>query len=261
MIEGLSVEAAQHARSTPGNPRIDDAHYPEGSRGERIPTPATPAEAEFLALGPGAALWLQEAAETRAQRASARMTDAVALAKLHGIDAVDRALGTAATVERFADGDLMAILAHHVREVPPGDPGPVHVEDRVQQAPQVVVRRPAGVQNAAAALGPPRGQDRDDQLPPGIGQTTRVTATFRQDHGLLTHSRPCSGVRPGARSARRAIRRLGMKQDPPSQHAPRIATSSPRATLASAAPGSPKHKPPKKAHAIGLNTPLLIVSE
>ncbi|MFD7971812.1 hypothetical protein [Streptomyces clavifer] len=42
------------------------------------------------------------------------MTDAVALAKLHGIDAVDRALGPEATVERFADGDLMAILAHQV---------------------------------------------------------------------------------------------------------------------------------------------------
>ncbi|MGP3633643.1 hypothetical protein ACTU45_09795 [Streptomyces sp. 24-1644] len=42
------------------------------------------------------------------------MTDAVALTKLHGIDAVDRALGTAATVERLADGDLMAILAHQV---------------------------------------------------------------------------------------------------------------------------------------------------
>lgn len=40
------------------------------------------------------------------------MADAVTLAKLHGTGVVDRALGTAATVERFADGDLIAILNH-----------------------------------------------------------------------------------------------------------------------------------------------------
>ncbi|MFB7550364.1 hypothetical protein [Streptomyces sp. NPDC056154] len=106
VIEGLSAEAARHTRSTPGNPRIDDAHYPEGGRGERVPTPTTPAEAEFPALGSGAAPWLQEAGESGVRRVSAKMTDAVALAKLHGIDAIDRALGTTATVERFAGADL-----------------------------------------------------------------------------------------------------------------------------------------------------------
>ncbi|MER8090702.1 IS21 family transposase [Streptomyces sp. NPDC094048] len=128
MIKGLPVEVARHTRSTPGNPRIDDAHYPEGARGERVPTPTTPAEAEFLALGPGAALWLQEAGETGVRQVSAKMTDAVALAKLHGIDTVDRALGTAATVERFADGDLMAILAHQVEhdDAEPTRPGEQH---------------------------------------------------------------------------------------------------------------------------------------
>lgn len=128
MIEGLPAEVARHSRSTPGNPRIDDAHYPEGSRGERVPTPTTPAEAEFLALGPGAALWLQEAGEAGVRRVSAKMADAVALAKLHGIDALDRALGTAATVERFADGDLMAILAHQVEhdDTEPTRPGEQH---------------------------------------------------------------------------------------------------------------------------------------
>ncbi|MER5618030.1 hypothetical protein [Streptomyces sp. NPDC002215] len=50
------------------------------------------------------------------------MTGAVALAKLHGIDAVDRVLGTAAAVEWFADGDLMAILAHQVEHDDAGCP-------------------------------------------------------------------------------------------------------------------------------------------
>ncbi|MBM9624327.1 hypothetical protein ACFQ60_00970 [Streptomyces zhihengii] len=38
------------------------------------------------------------------------MTDAVALAKLYGTADVDRALGTAATVGRFASGDQLSIL-------------------------------------------------------------------------------------------------------------------------------------------------------
>jgi hypothetical protein len=40
------------------------------------------------------------------------MADAVALAKLYGAADVDRALGTAATVGRFAEGDLISILDH-----------------------------------------------------------------------------------------------------------------------------------------------------
>ncbi|MEU2134650.1 hypothetical protein [Streptomyces sp. NPDC018352] len=128
MSEGLPVEVARHTRSTPGNPPIDGAHYPKSARGERVPTPTTPAEAQFLALGPGAALWLQEAGESGVRQVSAKMTGAVALAKLHGIDAVDRALGTAATVERFTDGGLMEIPAHQVEhdDAEPTRPGEQH---------------------------------------------------------------------------------------------------------------------------------------
>lgn len=41
------------------------------------------------------------------------MVDAVALARLHGVERVDWALGHAATYERFAEGDLGSILAAH----------------------------------------------------------------------------------------------------------------------------------------------------
>ncbi|GAA1963389.1 hypothetical protein GCM10009838_20520 [Catenulispora subtropica] len=128
MVDRQPVEVARHLRSTPGNPSIDDAHYPAGSRGERTPKPTTPAEAEFLALGPGAALWLQEAGEAGIRHVRSKMADAVTLAKLHGAAEVDRALGTAATVERFADGDLMAILAHQVEhdDTEPTRPGESH---------------------------------------------------------------------------------------------------------------------------------------
>ncbi|XVQ90001.1 hypothetical protein ACQP2K_22100 [Microbispora siamensis] len=40
------------------------------------------------------------------------MADAVALAKLYGTADADRVLGTAATVVRFAEGDLLSILEH-----------------------------------------------------------------------------------------------------------------------------------------------------
>jgi hypothetical protein len=46
------------------------------------------------------------------------MAEAVALSKLHGVGEVDRALGTAAIAGRFADNDLIRILAHQAgREI------------------------------------------------------------------------------------------------------------------------------------------------
>ncbi|MGI5133373.1 MULTISPECIES: hypothetical protein [unclassified Streptomyces] len=53
-----------------------------------------------------------EAGASGVRRIRAKRTDAVALAKLHGTADVDRTLGTAATVGRFAEGDLPSILHH-----------------------------------------------------------------------------------------------------------------------------------------------------
>lgn len=110
--DGAAVEVARHRRSTPGNPVIRDEHYPPSSRGERTPKPTNAAEAEFLAIGPGAAAWLTEAAAVGAHRIRVKMAEAVVMAKLHGLAAVDRALGTAAIAGRFGEGDLLAILMH-----------------------------------------------------------------------------------------------------------------------------------------------------
>lgn len=109
------VEVARHRRSTPGTPRIDDAHYPPRPPGalHRQPKATNPAEAEFLALGDGARLWLVEAAAAGTARIKVKMADAVALARLHGVERVDWALGHAATFDRFAEGDLASILAAH----------------------------------------------------------------------------------------------------------------------------------------------------
>jgi transposase len=108
------TEVARHPRSTPGRPSIVDAHYPARANrdGDRTPRAHTAEEAAFLALGPGAAAWLVEAAAAGTRRVRRKMTEAVALAKLHGVARVDQALGTAAIAGRFADNDVIRILAH-----------------------------------------------------------------------------------------------------------------------------------------------------
>jgi len=57
------VEVARHIRTTPGNPRVEASHFPPVPEGplNRTPVPANAAEAEFLAIGDGAVLWLKEA--------------------------------------------------------------------------------------------------------------------------------------------------------------------------------------------------------
>jgi transposase len=108
------VEVARHEVTTPGNPRIDPAHYPPAPETplDRTPVAGTDAERDFLAIGPGAALWLREAGETGVSRIRVKMAEAVTLAALTGAEAVDWALGHAAIHDRFAEGDLGAILAH-----------------------------------------------------------------------------------------------------------------------------------------------------
>lgn len=108
------VEVARHQVTTPGSPRVEAGHYPPAPPGalNRTPRARTQAEAQFLAIGDGAGLWLAEAAVAGATRVRAKMAAAVQLAALHGTAGVDRALGQAAAAGRFADGDLAAILAH-----------------------------------------------------------------------------------------------------------------------------------------------------
>lgn len=92
---------------------IDDAHYPPRPAGplNRKPRPTCAAETEFLALGDGAQPWLVEAASAGTSRVKVKMAEAIQLARLHGVDLVDAALGQAAAYSRFADGDLASILA------------------------------------------------------------------------------------------------------------------------------------------------------
>jgi hypothetical protein len=58
-------------------------------------------------------MWLVEAAAAGTARVKMKMADAVTLARLHGPQRVDWALGHAATYGRFAEADVASILAAH----------------------------------------------------------------------------------------------------------------------------------------------------
>lgn len=108
------LEVARHERARPGSPRIDDAHFPDGSAvkvpGDYQVKARSAEEAEFLAIGHGAHAWLIEAAAAGTQRMNQKMREAVQLARIHGIEVVDEALGVAAAYGRFDTGDLASIL-------------------------------------------------------------------------------------------------------------------------------------------------------
>jgi hypothetical protein len=108
-------EIARHALTTPGRPSICEEHYPPRPTGalERKPRARSADEQAFLAIGPGAQRWLIAAAAAGTSRMRRKVAEAVALAKLHGTEAVDAALAAATDAGRFDDGDLAAILAHH----------------------------------------------------------------------------------------------------------------------------------------------------
>jgi hypothetical protein len=121
---GGPAEVARHLVTTPGSPRVEDSHYPPAPPGalRREPRARSKTEAQFLAIGGGAALWLGEAAAAGASRIRAKMAQAAQLAALHGAGAVDQALGQAAAAGRFADGDLTAIIAHQAAAGSGGEP-------------------------------------------------------------------------------------------------------------------------------------------
>lgn len=108
-------EVVRHALSIPGSPRISDEHYPPRPEGAlaRTPRAQSAAEAAFLALGPGAERWLVKAAGAGTGRIATKMAEAVALGALMGNERVEAALVRAAEAERFAEGDLRALLDHH----------------------------------------------------------------------------------------------------------------------------------------------------
>jgi transposase len=110
-------EVARHSLTTPGQPSIQDAHYPPRPAGalERRPRAQGQDERQFLQIGQGAERWLRRAAADGTPRLRRKLAEAVDLSKLHGAEPVNRALDTCAQAGRFGDGDLARILAHQQR--------------------------------------------------------------------------------------------------------------------------------------------------
>lgn len=113
-------EVARHRRARPGSPQIDDSHFPIDVA-RKVPgvyaiTAKNPDEESFLAIGHGAHEWLREGAASGVSRMRVKMAEAVALARLHGRERVDEALGTAAAYGRFATGDVASLLTHRVTD-------------------------------------------------------------------------------------------------------------------------------------------------
>ena len=109
------VEVARHRRANPGSPKITEEHFPPAPAGalDRRPRAKNAADAEFLALGEGAHMWLTEAAAAGSTKMRVKMAQALGLAKLFDPAEVDWALGHAAVHGRFAEADLASILDHH----------------------------------------------------------------------------------------------------------------------------------------------------
>ncbi len=114
------VEVARHVTSTPGNPRIDLAHYPDHPQ-DPTGAPRPPrikargkAEADFLALGGGAHAWLTEAAAAGTVRIRAKMADAVQLAALVG----ERCGACQMSLDRHALDQIRTAAADSVQRCP-----------------------------------------------------------------------------------------------------------------------------------------------
>jgi hypothetical protein len=99
------VEVARRQRTTPGSPRLDDAHPPPSPPGRFTAphAPTAPPRPGFLAIGGGAVLWLTAAggAGQAARRASGEL-----------------GAGHAAVYGRFGEAALAAILAHRASAAP-----------------------------------------------------------------------------------------------------------------------------------------------
>jgi hypothetical protein len=111
-VDDTATEIARHRLIGSGEASIVDEHYPpRRDTPERAPRATNPHEKAFLDLGHGAGRWLIEAAAAGVRQISVRMSEAVALAKIHDPAVIDEALGLAAMAGRFAQGDLESILA------------------------------------------------------------------------------------------------------------------------------------------------------
>lgn len=126
VIEPVTGEVhAEHQLVAPGETSIDDAHYdrPRAASPRRGARGRTPAEREFLAVGPVAEQFLVGAAAAGVTKLNTEITELLTLAAAHGTDALTAALERAVSFGRWRADDVRSILAtngHAPRPTPAG---------------------------------------------------------------------------------------------------------------------------------------------
>jgi transposase len=126
VVEPITGEVyAEHGLVAPGETSIDDAHYdrPRPDTPRRGARPKTPAEREFLALGPVAEQFLTGAAAAGVTKLGSEIAEILTLHAAHGTDALLAALDRAVGFGRWRAADVRSILAtngHAPRPTPAG---------------------------------------------------------------------------------------------------------------------------------------------
>ena len=126
VIEPVTGEIhAEHALVAPGEVSIVDAHYdrPRREVPRRSARPRTPAEREFLALGPVAEQFLVGAATAGVTKLGSEIAEILTLGAAHGPAPLLTALERAVTFGRWRAADVRSILAtggHAPRPTPAG---------------------------------------------------------------------------------------------------------------------------------------------
>ena len=133
---------AEHALVAPGETSIVDAHYgrPRPETPRRAARAKTPAEREFLNLGPVAEQFLTGAAAAGVTKLSSEINEILMLAAAHGTDALLAALERAVRFSRWRAADVRSILATNGHAPHPTPAGAAFTSAVVLTLPSVPTR-------------------------------------------------------------------------------------------------------------------------
>jgi hypothetical protein len=143
VVEPLTGEVhAEHALVAPGETSILDDHYggPRPDTPRRSARPKTPAEKEFVALGPAAEAFLTGAATAGVTKLSTEIAEILTLTAAHGTGPVLTALQQAVTFSRWRAADVRSILATNGHAPCPTPAGPRFATGLVLTLPSVPTR-------------------------------------------------------------------------------------------------------------------------
>jgi transposase len=163
VMEPLTGEVhAEHALVGPGETSVLDVHYggPRPDTPRRAARPKTPAEKEFVALGPVAEAFLTGAATAGVTKLSTEIAEILILRAAHGTDPVLAALQRAVMFGRWRAADVRSILATNGHAPHPTPPGAGFATGVVLTLPSVPTRSLDAYRITPAPGHGPRGGDR-----------------------------------------------------------------------------------------------------